>query len=55
MNEQAIPALITFIAVAGIAALLLRRALTLLSPQRNANEGQPTHAKVARPQLRPDQ
>jgi len=54
MNQQAIPVLITFLAVAGIAALLLRRALTTLSPQRDANEAQPTQAKVGNPELRSD-
>ena len=33
MNEHAIPVLIAFLTVAGIAALLLRRALTTLDRQ----------------------
>ncbi|MBU0948980.1 MAG: hypothetical protein KJ803_09595 [Gammaproteobacteria bacterium] len=53
MNEQAIPVLITFLAVAGIAALLLRRALTLSSLQRNAKEAQPAQAKVTHPNSEP--
>ncbi|MEL7557960.1 DUF2973 domain-containing protein [Stutzerimonas chloritidismutans] len=54
MNQQAIPVLITFLAVAGIAALLLRRALTTLSHRRDVNEAQPTQAKVAHPELQSD-
>ncbi|WP_417781432.1 hypothetical protein [Stutzerimonas xanthomarina] len=54
MNEQAIPVLITFLAVAGIAAWLLRRALATLGDQRDANEAQPTQAKIANPDLRSD-
>jgi hypothetical protein len=54
MNQQAIPVLITFLAIAGIAALLLRRALTTLSHRRDANEARATQAKVAHPELRAD-
>lgn len=54
MNEQAIPLLITFLTVAGIAAFLLRRALITLSPKHNASEAQPTQARAAHPEVQSD-
>lgn len=44
MNEQAVPVLIIFLAIAGIAAFLLRRAFNLLSPQRIDPSPEPTPA-----------
>ncbi|MCQ4311939.1 hypothetical protein D7241_17275 [Stutzerimonas sp. VN223-3] len=38
MNEQAVPVLIAFLTVAGVAAFLLRRAFTVLGRQQFKND-----------------
>ncbi|MCQ4248928.1 hypothetical protein [Stutzerimonas stutzeri] len=45
MNEHAIPVLIAFLALAGVAALLLRQAFSTLSDRPTTREAAPVPAR----------
>lgn len=48
MNAQAIPVLIAFLAIACVAAFLLRRAFTVLNHQQNKPGAEPLQASSIR-------
>ncbi|AHL77601.1 hypothetical protein CH92_02660 [Stutzerimonas stutzeri] len=48
MNEQAIPVLIAFLAIACVAAFLLRRAFTVLNGQQLKRNAEPLQASPIR-------